>query len=142
MKQMECVDVAQAPATTLARWGEGRFMNIVDEEPATGEPGLPLWRLAYRFLWPFQYFRDVTCGDTLERQQNYRHNRAMRVYLPGFIMKWVILTGLCYSAGGALGQAGAHVLAAGCFVAACWTLIVVLLLSVDWVWLERFPDLY
>lgn len=102
----------------------------------------PLWRLAYRYLWPFQYFRDVTRGDRLERQQSYRHNRAMRAHLPGFMMKWSVLTGLCYSAGGALCVVGADVLAAGCFVAACWTLVVVVVLGVDWLWLGRFTDLY
>ena len=62
-------------------------MNVGDEQSDFSRSGEPLWRLAYRFLWPFQYFRDVTRGSSLERQQNYRHNRAMRVYLPGFIMK-------------------------------------------------------
>jgi len=117
-------------------------MNVGDDQPHERRRGEPWWYLAYRYLWPFQYFRDVTCGDKLERQQNYRHNRAMRAYLPGFMMKWVILTGLCYSAGGALSHAGAELLAAGCFVAACWTLIVVVLLGVDWLWLGRFTDLY
>jgi hypothetical protein len=115
-------------------------MSVGDEQPKDLRPGEPLWHLAYRYLWPFQYFRDVTRGDRFERQQNYRHNRAMRVHLPGFMMKWVILTGLCYSAGGGLCHVGADVLAAGCFVAACWTLIVVVLLGVDWLWLGRFTD--
>ena len=88
-------------------------MNPGDHQPHSAQPGEPFWHLAYRYLWPFQYFRDVTKGDRLERQQNYRHNRAMRAHLPGFMMKWVILTGLCYSAGGGLCHLGAEVLAAG-----------------------------
>lgn len=117
-------------------------MHPCDDPRHTPRPREPFWHLAYRYLWPFQYFRDVTRGDRFERRQNYRHNRAMRGLLPGFMMKWVILTGLCYSAGGALSHVGAEVLAAGCFVAACWTLIVVVLLGVDWLWLGRFTDLY
>ena len=117
-------------------------MNVGDRQSHRRRRGDPLWCLVYRFLWPFQYFRDVTCGDKRERQQSYRHNRAMRPYLPGFMMKWTVLTGLCYSAGGALSHAGSDILAAGCFVLACWTLVVVVLLGVDWLWLRRFTDLY
>lgn len=117
-------------------------MDVGDRQPHRRARRDPLWYLVYRFLWPFQYFRDATRGEQWERQRNYRHNRAMRVYLPGFMMKWVVLTGLCYSAGGALSHAGAEILAAGCFLAACWTLVVVVLLGVDWLWLRRFTDLY
>ena len=99
-------------------------------------------RQLYRYLWPFQYFRDVSQGGCLERQQNYRHNRAMRRYLPGFMAKWTFLTALWFSMGGAMDQLGVAPLAAGCFIVAIWTLIVVLLLCVDWLWLERFPDLF
>lgn len=98
--------------------------------------------LLYRYLWPFQYFRDVTRGGRMERQQNYRHNRAMRRYLPGFIAKWSFLTVLAMSVGSALEQFGLAIPAAGCFIFATWTLLVALLLAVDWLWLERFPELY
>ena len=50
------------------------------------------WHLLYRFLWPFPYFRDVTRGSLLERQQNYRHNRRMGTHLPRFMLKWACLT--------------------------------------------------
>nr|NMG00409.1 hypothetical protein [Aromatoleum toluolicum] len=98
--------------------------------------------LLYRYLWPFQYFRDVTRGGRMERQQNYRHNRAMRRYLPGFIAKWSFLTVLAMSVGSALEPFGLAIPAAGCFIFATWTLLVALLLAVDWLWLERFPELY
>jgi len=117
-------------------------MERGDNYPNGAQPLEPLWRLAYRFFWPFQYFRDVTQGSLLERQQNYRYNRAMRVYLPGFMVKWVFLTALCFLTGSALVQFAAVVPAAGCYIVGCWTFIVVVLLGVDWVWLERFPELY
>lgn len=113
-----------------------------ERHPVGGAGSEPLWHLAYRFLWPFQYFRDVTRGSLLERQQNYRYNRSMRVYLPGFMVKWVLLTAICFLTGTALAQFGAIVPAAGCFIVGCWTFIVVVLLGVDWIWLARFPELY
>ena len=100
------------------------------------------WHLAYRFIWPFLYFRDVTIGDRTQREQSYRHNRAMRLYLPAFMLKWAVLTGIMYSAGGALGRMGADIPAAGFFVVGCWTLIMVVLLVIDWFWLGRFRDLF
>lgn len=102
----------------------------------------PFHRLLYRYFWPFQYFRDVTQGGVLERQQNYRHNRRMRHYLPGFMAKWAILTGLCLYAGNTMHAWGAVPLATACFILGIWTLIVLILLGIDWLWLERFPELY
>ena len=32
--------------------------------------------------------------------------------------------------------------AVGCFLATTWALLVALLSSVCWVWLERYPELY
>lgn len=106
-----------------------------------GQAVEPLWRLMWRFLWPFQYFRDVTRGDRWQQQQAYRYNRAMRVHLPGFMLKWLILTLFCFGFG-SLSEAapGLTLLTAACFVTGCWTFIVVVLLGVDWLWLERFPD--
>lgn len=102
----------------------------------------PLWRLWYRFFWPFLYFRDVTVGSPLERCQHYRHNRAMRIHLPGFILKWLVLTALCFASGGYLeAQLELAIPAAGCFVAATWALLVAVISSVCWMWLERFPEL-
>jgi drug/metabolite transporter (DMT)-like permease len=102
----------------------------------------PLWRLWYRFLWPFIHFRDVTLGSPLERRQNYRYNRAMRIHLPGFALKWLLLSAGCFLGGGYLATELELTLpAAGCFVTATWALVVAVLSSVCWVWLERFPEL-
>jgi len=103
----------------------------------------PVWRLWYRYLWPFLYFRDVSVGSPLERCQNYRHNRAMRIHLPGFVLKWLLLSAAGFAGGGHLAaELDLAIPAAGCFVTATWALLVALLSSVCWVWLERFPELH
>lgn len=111
----------------------------IDRQP----PRESLCRMWFRFFWPFRYFRDVTRGSQIERQLNYRHNRAMRVFLPGFVVKWVLLTALCFAVGGLFDQlAGLVIPAACCFMTGTWTFIVSLLLLTSWAWLERFPELY
>ncbi len=103
----------------------------------------PPWRSLYRYLWPFQYFRDVSRGSQMERQQNYRHNRSMRGYLPGFALKWSALTGLWFALGGVLEQGLALAVPAACFfLTAAGTSVMALLMLVSWLWLERFPELY
>jgi len=117
-------------------------MNLADPsgQHAASEP---MWRLWFRYFWPFRYFRDVTRGSLLERQLNYRHNRAMRVFLPGFMLKWALFTALWFGFGSALDQAtGLVIPAACCFMTGSWTFIVVVLLATSWAWLERFPELY
>lgn len=102
----------------------------------------PLWRVWYRFLWPFIHFRDVTVGSPLERCQHYRHNRAMRIHLPGFALKWLLLSAAWFVSGGFLEtRLELAIPAAGCFVAATWALLVAVISSVCWMWLERFPEL-
>lgn len=107
------------------------------EESALPEPSF--WRLLYQYLWPFLYFRDVTRGQKMERQQNYRYNRSQRILLPGFAFKWATLTALCF----ALGVMPAPVVLTACFyVTGTWTLVVCLLIVTSWFWLGRFPELY
>lgn len=107
--------------------------------PASGEP---LWHLLYRHFWPFAYFRDVSRGSLLERQQNYRYNRRMGSCLPGFMLKWAVLTLLFFLLGIACEELLEFMLpAACCFVTSTWTLVIVVQLAVAWVWLRRFPEL-
>lgn len=102
-----------------------------------------LWRLWYRFLWPFIHFRDVTVGSPLERRQHYRYNRAMRIHLPGFALKWLILAAASFGLGAYLeASLDLTIPAAGCFVAATWAVLVAVISSVCWMWLERFPELH
>ena len=110
---------------------------------AADTPDDSFCRLLYRYLWPFPYFRDVTRGQKMERQQNYRYNRSLRVYLPGFALKWGVLTALCFGLGILLGGMMAPVVLTAClFVTGTWTLVVCLLIITAWCWLTRFPDLY
>ncbi|MCU0950278.1 MAG: hypothetical protein MUC68_04260 [Burkholderiaceae bacterium] len=48
----------------------------------------------YLYLWPFWLFRDAQRGSGLERAAAYRHNRAQRVHLPGYALKWAVLASL------------------------------------------------
>jgi len=101
------------------------------------------WHLLYRFLWPFPYFRDVTRGSLLERQQNYRYNRRMGTHLPRFMLKWACLT-LFFFALGCLCEELLEIVlpAACCYVTSTWTLTIFIQLTVAWLWLRRFPELY
>lgn len=79
----------------------------------------------------------------MERQQNYRYNRSLRVHLPGFALKWGVLTALCFGLGMMLGGMTAPIVLTAClFVTGTWTLVVCLLIITAWCWLTRFPDLY
>jgi len=51
---------------------------------------MPFSLVLFRFLWPFWLFQDASRGDRFARAAAYRHNRDMRVYLPGYLMKWLL----------------------------------------------------
>lgn len=109
--------------------------------PGPGDGQESLLHLFYRFLWPYQYFRDVTRGDELQRRLNYHHNRAMRVYLPGFAVKWGTLTALWFLAGSILDRWPDFVLpVAGCFIVGTTSMVIALTLLVSYAWLNRFSD--
>jgi hypothetical protein len=55
---------------------------------------MPFSRVLFRYLWPFWLFRDATCGDRFARAAAYRHNRSMRVHLPGYLMNWTCSSAL------------------------------------------------
>lgn len=55
-----------------------------DDESATS--------LLYLYLWPFWMFKDVNHGSMLEQAAAYRHNREKRIYLPGYMLKWVLIS--------------------------------------------------
>jgi hypothetical protein len=50
---------------------------------------MPLSLVLFRYLWPFWLFKDASRGDRLARAAAYRHNRSMRVHLPGYLMRWM-----------------------------------------------------
>jgi hypothetical protein len=119
-------------------------MSIEDRTAARGEYAAePFLRLLYRYLWPFVHFRDVTRGQRLERQLNYRYNRELRVHLPGFAIRWAFLTALCFGVGYVLGSLPAPaVLTAFLFTTGAWALSVSLIVVTAWCWLTRYPELY
>lgn len=119
-------------------------MSVDTSRPAADSAAKePFLALLYRYLWPFAYFRDVTRGQRMERQLNYRHNRAMRAHLPGFVAKWTVLTLACFGLGIVLGAVAAPVVLTACaFATGGWTLTVSILLLTAWFWLARFPELY
>jgi hypothetical protein len=58
---------------------------------------IPLSHLLWKYCWPFWLFKDASCGSPFVRAAAYRHNREKRVYLPGYLMKWMCI---CLLAGG------------------------------------------
>jgi hypothetical protein len=71
---------------------------------------MPLSLVLFRYLWPFWLFKDASRGDRLTRAAAYRHNRSMRIYLPGYLFKWMLscLTAFAITSGfGSLSMAQA-----------------------------------
>lgn len=64
--------------------------------PKNGAADLPLSLLLFRYLWPFWLFKNASRGDRLSRAAAYRHNRDMRVYLPGYLLKWAVSTAFAW----------------------------------------------
>jgi len=95
----------------------------------------------YRFLWPFSHFRDATCGSRLEQSQNYRHNRRMGLHLPGFMVKWAVLTLFFFSLGILCEEAlEGRLPAVCCYLTGTCSLTVLVQLAVAWLWLRHFPE--
>lgn len=51
---------------------------------------MPLSQLLFRYWWPFWLFKDASRGNRYARAAAYRHNRDMRVYLPGYLARWMV----------------------------------------------------
>ncbi|MGH8729109.1 MAG: hypothetical protein ACREV9_13380 [Burkholderiales bacterium] len=56
-----------------------------------------LSRLLWLYCWPFWLFRDASCGNPFARAAAYRHNREKRVYLPGYLLKWLCICLLAWA---------------------------------------------
>jgi hypothetical protein len=79
---------------------------------ATRHENLTFLQLLFRYLWPFWLFKDASRGDRSARAAAYRHNRNMREYLPGYLLKWAFgsLLAFALTAGfESLAAAAAHV---------------------------------
>jgi hypothetical protein len=55
---------------------------------------MPLSIVLFRFLWPFWLFQDASRGNRYDRDAAYQHNRDMRIYLPGYLLKWMLSSAL------------------------------------------------
>jgi len=60
------------------------------------EGTMPLRHLLFLYLWPFAILQDADRGDRVTRAAAYRHNREMRIYLPAYLRRWVVLSTLLY----------------------------------------------
>lgn len=69
---------------------------------------LPFSLVLFRYLWPFWLFRDASTGDRMARAAAYRHNRSMRVYLPGYLLKWVLSSSVALALTVAWSSLAAH----------------------------------
>jgi len=68
---------------------------------------MPLSLVLFRYLWPFWLFKNASAGDRLARAAAYRHNRNMRIYLPGYLVKWVCNCAIALALTSALGSSSA-----------------------------------
>lgn len=86
--------VAPAARTRPHRPVAGEPQSLPAQAPDAGERSFA--ELLFLVMWPFWLFRDASRGDRLARAAAYRHNRAMRVHLPGYILRWTVGAGLAF----------------------------------------------
>lgn len=107
---------------------------------------MPLSRVLFRYVWPFWLFKDATRGDRYARAAAYRHNRDMRIHLPGYLLRWVLVSAVTFAVASAFGSlpaphAGAvnvfAVLAAGWGIAFACCLCVLFVTSYIYLYLSR-----
>ena len=111
---------------------------------------MPLSLVLFRYLWPFWLFKDASRGDRVARAAAYRHNRSMRIYLPGYLMKWMFncVTAFAITAGfGSLSTAQAAsragsldvfaIIAAGWGIIFACSLCVLFITSYIYLYLSR-----
>lgn len=65
---------------------------------------MPFSQVLLRYLWPFWLFRDATRGDRYARAAAYRHNRSMRIYLPAYLLRWLVSSGIALAFASAFGS--------------------------------------
>ena len=107
---------------------------------------MPLSRVLFRYVWPFWLFRDATRGDRYTRAAAYRHNRDMRIHLPGYLLRWVLVSVATFAVASGFGSLPAPhdgtvnvfaVIAAGWGVAFACCLCVLLVTSYIYLYLSR-----
>jgi hypothetical protein len=90
---------------------------------------MPLSLVLFRYLWPFWLFKDASRGDRLARAAAYRHNRSMRIYLPGYLMRWMFNSVVAFAIAAGFGSMSpAHAASSGgvdvfAIIAAGWGIL-------------------
>ena len=107
---------------------------------------MPFSQVLFRYWWPFWLFHDVSRGNLMARAAAYRHNQSMRIYLPGYLMRWsfgsVLLLALTLLLNGWANQAAGLSLcfewmAAGSGMALAWALCMLLQIGFVYLYLSR-----
>ena len=103
--------------------------------------------LLYLYIWPFWMFKDVSKGNLLEQAAAYRYNREKRIYLPGYIARWMVIAAASLSIidlfetlqrSGILLSGVALVFEGVSGVFASWALVVAVQITVAYVFLCRW----
>lgn len=108
---------------------------------------MPFSVVLFRYLWPFWLFKDATRGDRLARAAAYRHNRSMRIYLPGYMRRWVFNSALALALVRAAGDFSSRpfswdlsvLLTVASTIALAGSLCVLLVIGYIYLYLERHP---
>ncbi len=109
---------------------------------------MPFSLVLFRYLWPFWLFKNASTGDRYARAAAYRHNRSMRIYLPGYLVKWfcncVIAFALTIAFGSSASASGTtsfmSVMAAGAGVMFACGVTVLFITGYIYVYLSRNDD--
>jgi hypothetical protein len=124
-----------------------RKLNDVNRNSSFASGDETVSHLLYLYLWPFWMFKDASKGSLLERAAAYRHNREKRIYLPGYIAKWSTIFVLLLGAAVVLegtekayspGTTSCSMLACGAGLLATWAFVVMLIISVVYVFLTHW----
>jgi hypothetical protein len=113
---------------------------------ASAYDDLPLSLVLFRYLWPFWLFVDASRGDRVARAAAYRYNRGMRIYLPGYLLKWAISCLFAFGATVAFDSASAshavvmNVMAASSGVAFAGSICVLFVTGYIYLYLDRNED--
>jgi hypothetical protein len=104
---------------------------------------MPFSQILFRYLWPFWLFKNASAGDRYARSAAYRHNRQMRVYLPGYLMRWLCNCVVAFALTALLGMQSEHtpgllsIMAAGAGVAFACGVSVLFITAYIYLYLSR-----
>ena len=96
--------------------------------------------LLYRYFFFSWLFRDVSCGDLIERAAARRHNQAQARWLPTYMRRWLWCGVLLYGLGGFVELIlGAPALSAVFYVPGALSVPINAVIAVTWVGLKALP---